>query len=297
MIELEADLDVFGHERLEARQLGFDAVDDFQRRSFGAFGDRDVNRASAIDQSVAGQNVAAIFDHADIAHVNIRPAACADRQIGQLTNVAHDAVHRRQPIQIARAHVARRQNRVARRDGFGHFFRRHRKRTQTIRVNANDDRALVAAERRGRRHARQSREGRTHAEEREVLNFGHAARLAGKDELADGHAARVESHHERIDRARRHERFRPFNVGDDLRQRLAHISARMKEEFEQRDVLNRTRFDVLDAGDVEEVIFVIRSEKALHLRRIHSAVRLRDVDHRQIEIRKDVHRHSRDGKY
>ena len=67
----------------------------------------------------------------------------------------------------------------------------------------------------------------------------------------------------------------------------------MKEEFDEADTLNGLRLDVLDACDVEEVIFVVRDQIALHLRRIHPAVGLRDVDHWQIEIREDVYGHSR----
>ena len=70
----------------------------------------------------------------------------------------------------------------------------------------------------------------------------------------------------------------------------------MKEEFDEADTLNGLRLDVLDARDVQEVIFVVRDQIALHLRRSHPAVGLRDVDHRQIEIREDVHGHSRQRK-
>ena len=48
----------------------------------------------------------------------------------------------------------------------------------------------------------------------------------------------------------------------------------------------RLRFDALDAVDVEEVVLVVVGDVALHLRRAHAAVRLRDVDHRQIEMGK-----------
>src|SRR5437763_11336095 len=70
----------------------------------------------------------------------------------------------------------------------------------------------------------------------------------------------------------------------------------MEEEFDQSDALNGFRFDVLDARDVEEVILVPRNDEALHLRRIYAAVGLRDVDHRQIEIWKDIHGHARQRK-
>src|SRR5207248_5829664 len=113
-----------------------------------------------------------------------------------------------------------------------------------------------------------------------------------KDQLPDRHASRIEAHYKRRDRARRHESARPFDVSDRLRQRLAHIRARMKEELDEADVLNRPRFDVLNARDVEKVIFVVRDKEAFHLRWIHAAIRLRDVDHRQVEIWKDVYGHA-----
>ena len=55
------------------------------------------------------------------------------------------------------------------------------------------------------------------------------------------------------------------------------------------------RLDVLDAGDVEEVIFVVVGEVALHLRRVHAAVGLRDVDGRNAQRREDVARHFLQG--
>ena len=48
----------------------------------------------------------------------------------------------------------------------------------------------------------------------------------------------------------------------------------------------------MNAADVQEVVLVVVSEKAFHLRRIHTAVGLADVDYRQIETREDVHFHS-----
>ena len=53
--------------------------------------------------------------------------------------------------------------------------------------------------------------------------------------------------------------------------------------------------DVVDAVDVEEVVLVVVGEQALHLRRVHAAVRLGDVDDRQIQVGKDVDRHPRHG--
>src|SRR4051812_17501284 len=52
---------------------------------------------------------------------------------------------------------------------------------------------------------------------------------------------------------------------------------------------------MLNAGDVEEVIFVVISEVTLHLRRVHSAIRLRHVNRRHSERRKNIARHPLQG--
>ena len=66
----------------------------------------------------------------------------------------------------------------------------------------------------------------------------------------------------------------------------------MKREFQQSHVLDGFRFHGLNAGNVEEVIFVVVDEIAFHLRRRHSPVRLRDIDHRQIQVREDIDGHA-----
>jgi hypothetical protein len=66
----------------------------------------------------------------------------------------------------------------------------------------------------------------------------------------------------------------------------------MEGQLEQRRVLNRLGLDALDAVDVEEVVLVVVRDVAFHLRRAHAAIGLSDVDHRQVEIWKDVGPHS-----
>ena len=163
---------------------------------------------------------------------------------------------------------------------------------QPIRIDANHDRALAAAERRRRRQARQRRELRPHAVQREILDLAEAAALAREHQVADRHRAGVEAHDERADGAGRHERARAIDVADRLRQRLRHVGAGMKRQLQQAGVLDRLRLDALDAVDVEEVVLVVVDDVPLHLRRAHAAVRLRDVDDRQIEIRERCRRAS-----
>src|SRR5262249_28362167 len=47
-----------------------------------------------------------------------------------------------------------------------------------------------------------------------------------------------------------------------------------------------------DSSYVKKMVLIVGDQVPLHLRWIHSSVRLRNVDHRKLQIRKDVHRHS-----
>ena len=65
----------------------------------------------------------------------------------------------------------------------------------------------------------------------------------------------------------------------------------MELELDDRRPLNGLRFDVFDAGEIEKMIFVVIRQIAFHLRRVHSAVGLRDIDGRDAQRRKDVPGH------
>ena len=107
------------------------------------------------------------------------------------------------------------------------------------------------------------------------------------------HAARVEPRDERPRRARWHKGARAVHVGHGLRHRRRHVGAGMELQLHDARALDALRLHVLDAGDVEKVILVVVREEALHLRRIHPAKRLRDVDRRDAERREHIARHAR----
>ena len=158
-------------------------------------------------------------------------------------------------------------------------------------------RARAAAERRRRRDAGQRREQRAHQFNAASCISPTVLRFAGKHEVANRHAAGVEPHDERRHRSGRHERARAIHIRNGFGHRLRHVRARMKLQLDERRALDRLRFDVLDAGDVEEVILVIVGEVTLHLRRVHAAVRLRDVDRGNAERRKNIARHLSQGQH
>ncbi len=69
----------------------------------------------------------------------------------------------------------------------------------------------------------------------------------------------------------------------------------MELELDQRHALDRFAFDMFDAGDVEEVIFVIIDDEPFHLGRVQAAVRLGHVKHGHSQIWEDVARHAMEG--
>ena len=91
---------------------------------------------------------------------------------------------------------------------------------------------------------------------------------------------------------RGHEGAGAGHVADGLGHRLGHVGAGVEEELHQGDALDVAALDVVDAVDVEEVVFVVVGEQPFHLGRVHAAVRLGDVDDGQVQVREDVDRHA-----
>ena len=119
--------------------------------------------------------------------------------------------------------------------------------------------------------------------------------LAGEHQVAHRHRARVKTNDKGIHGSIGHEGVGAVHVGDGLGEGLAHVRARMEGEFQQAVALNRLVLDALNAVDVEEVVFVVEDQIPFHLRRAHAAVRLGDVNDREIQVRKDVDAHAEHG--
>ena len=192
--------------------------------------------------------------------------------------------------------VAGRAHRIAGRHCHDNLIGRHAVSPQPVRVGADHDRPLISAERGRGRNARQSGKHRPHFEERLVLNFGNRLGVARQHQIPDRHASRVEPHDERRDGTRRHERPRAVDVTDRLGHRLRHIRARVEVQLHQRRPLDVLAFDVMNSGDVQEVIFVVVGEQAFHLGGVHSAKGLGYINDRQVETGENVDRHPLDGK-
>ncbi len=105
----------------------------------------------------------------------------------------------------------------------------------------------------------------------------------------------VIAHNERGDGAGRHECARAVHVPDHLGHRLAHVRLGVEDQLHQRHALNVFGLHVLDAGDVEEMIFVVVGEIAFHLRGIHPAVGLSNVNSGRAQLGENIDLHLPDG--
>jgi len=291
LVELEAHLDIGRQHTLHLGDGLLDVGDHAHRGGVGTLGRQDVDGPPPVGERIAGRCVGGVGDGGDIPHVHGRPTR-ADRDREERLRVADDRVDGDDRIAVADQQIARWADRVALRHGLDDLVRRHAVGLQPLRIDRDHDRAGTAAEGRRGGDARQCGEHRSHPKQRDVLDLRDRSGLAREHEVAHRHAAGVEPHHERRDGAGRHEGLRPVDVVDRLRHRLGHVRARMEEELHQGRALHVSRLHVVDAADVEEVVLVVVGEEALHLRRVHAAVGLADVDHGQIEAREDVNFHA-----
>ena len=193
---------------------------------------------------------------------------------------------------VAEREIAGRGDDVRAGQGGGYFLGRDAGAPEAVGDEVDEDAAGAAAEGRGRGDSGQGGEERTDGVERGVLQLGDGAGLAREDELADRHAAGVETHHERRHGAGWHHGAGAVHVADGLTHGLRHVRTRMELELHHRRALDVLGFDVLDTGDVQEVVFVIIRQEAFHLAGLHAAEGLGDIDRRDVQGREDVLGHA-----
>src|SRR5205823_7556192 len=254
LVKFEVDADVRRDNVPEARQVALHFIDHGEGRGIGALRHRDVNGSAPVHQRVPRQNIRAVLYRPDVPKEDRRARARPQGNVLELLNARDHGVDGSHSHELAGAHIAGRQNGVARADGFDHVFWGEVVGPQAVRIDVDHNGALVASEGWGSGHTGQSGKQRADPVQSLVLNLTHTPRVTRKNQITDWDTTRVEPHDERRDRSVRHKGVGAIDIGNCLGERLAHVGARMKGQLEETDILDGFRLDTFDAGNVEEVI-------------------------------------------
>ena len=139
LVELVADLHALRQDRLEFRQILLDEVDDAQRGSVGALGDRNVDGAAAVHERVAGFDVGEVLHGADIANEDRAGAVGPYRHVAEAADVADHRVDGHHRDHVAEADVSGRADGVALGERRHDLVGAHVVGAQPVRVGADDD--------------------------------------------------------------------------------------------------------------------------------------------------------------
>ena len=87
---------------------------------------------------------------------------------------------------------------------------------------------------------------------------------------------------------------RAIDVTDGLTHGRCHVRALVKHQLHESGSLDTLALDVIDSGDVQEVILVVVREEPFHLRGIHAAVRLSHIDGGVTDLGKSAARNNKE---
>src|SRR5258707_10966176 len=94
LVELVANLNIVRQYGLETWQVGFDGLDNRERRGVCSFGYRDVDGAVSIYQRVTSLDVGAVFNRSDVAYEDCSRSLRADRNVVELLEIRNDRIDR-----------------------------------------------------------------------------------------------------------------------------------------------------------------------------------------------------------
>ncbi len=261
-----------------------------QRRSRVFLDDRQIDRVLAVNERVSIRDVDVVLDGRHVAEVDV--PLQPERNIAQLLDVAHRRVvgdHRHRVVDVD---VPRGDDGVPRRQGIDNVLRRQVVVEELVRVDVDNDRPHVRAERRDRHRA-----GDVLLHQRpddiigQVPHRPQRSDVALEHQVADRDAAGVHPHDHRRQGPLGHPRHRPVRHRHDLGHRLAHVSAGEERELAQGHLLNVPCIDILDAINVLEIQLELIDDEALHLVGAHADEIQEDIDLRDVQRREDIHAH------
>ncbi len=283
--------------RQDLRHRRLHVVDHLQcgRLAVAQYGEQRAARAVGADD--AGLHRVAVAHLRHVANVDRRAVDHLDRQVVQLVQHARAAVELDLVIDVADLGVAGGQNQVLVGQRVGDVDRREPLGEELVGIQIHHHLPEFAAVR--QRHGRALNGGQLGANEvlAQVEEFLLAQGLALQAELQDGNAGCVVLDNAGRGGAGRKDAQQGLGDGGDLRKRHFHLGVGLEVDARDGDAVVGLRLDVLDVVDGGGHGPLEDGDHALfHLFGREAAVAPHDADHRDIDVRKDVHRHGDDGR-
>ena len=295
LIEQEVDAQALGHPGQDGWQQFPDAAHDGQRRGIAAGEDGKQHRVPAVAADQVGLGAEPIVHEADVANVDHRPVLVADRNVVQLLQELGAAVDA--DVVLDRPHLgrARGDDGVLRQGGIEHVLRRQAARVERVRVDVDVHHPVLAAVGDGHRRALHGHELRADEVVAEIADLLFGQLVASQAEHEHRHVGGVVLQDQRRRGAGGQRPGDGLAQRRDLRDRRVDVGARLEEQLDHAGAANRLRFQVLDVADRRgQRPLHDRRDPVLHLVRRERAVVPDHADDRDVDLRKDVHRHRHD---
>src|SRR5579883_2587242 len=296
LIRQRRDLQLRRNVGEDARQFGFDGIDDAERGRLAVARDGDEHAARAVGAHDIVLDVEAVAHLGDILDIYIRAVDRLDRQIVERVPIGRAAADLNLVFGAAELGGAGGENQVLQVEGVGDIDGGEPLGIELIEVEIHHDGPLLSAERVGDGGALHGAERRADEVVADVEDLLLAEGLAGESELEDRHARSVVLQDVRREHAGRHLAQRRVHRGGGLRHRHIDLDVRMEVNFDDGVARIGLRFDVLDVVDVGGEAALEAGHHALfHLFGREAGVHPEHADHGDIDVGEDIHRHGAYG--
>src|SRR5579859_2798833 len=159
---------------------------------------------------------------------------------------------------------------------------------QFLGVYRHYHRLLVAAKGGWGAYPGQGGKHRPYPEERQIGDLAERTAVRTEHQLTDGYTARIEAGDEGRHCTRRHKGPCPVDISHYFGHRLAHIGPFVELDLYECRPLDTLGVDIFYTGYIQEMIFVIGSNKTFHLVGREAAIGLGHVDRGEAQPGKDI---------
>ena len=297
LVEELPDLQFLWQARQDPGQSRLHGFDDGQCRGFSVSQNREQRAARSIDPHDTGLHGIAVAHLGHVPHVDSRAIHHLDGQVVELVQQLGTAVELYLVIDVAELGSSRRENEVLLAQGTRNVRRREPFGVERLRIEVDHHLPELAAERqrdRGPLHGGQLRTNKVQPQIEELLL---AERLALQAQLQNGDAGGVVLDDARRESTRWKNAQERLAEGRHLRQRHFNLDVGLKVDARNGNAavsLCLDVFDVIDRGGhgaLEDGVNAF-----FHLVGRNASVVPDHADHRDIDVRKNIHRHGDDGR-